>query len=394
MMSSSSHRAPSFIGLLCLVTGSLGMLVSRTAAAERLLLEEHFSSAASLGAWKRTVGAQNGRGAQSSIAWDAGAVRLSGDSNTHVWTALVREVEVPSGSWLRISGRMRTEDVTGGPLMNCNLFVKHEKGIVGTRIVTGTTTWTEVRRRFAVPTGARRVTVGLFLSLPGRAWFDDVLIEAVPAPAWSESTSGRYRYLTLPGDAVPAEARRYNEESYRIVSSFLGVAEPSRVTFFKYPDLATKEELTGRVGNAHREGQVIHSIWPTDRHEIVHVLADRWGDPPALIAEGLAVHLSGGWQGKPVRSYARDLVKAEKWIPPSALLTSFAFRAKPDLATYAVAGALVEWVLKTRGAKMLRSLYTTLRNTAPEADLRRRLVEALGVSLDRFDADLLAYVGR
>jgi hypothetical protein len=166
------------------------------------------------------------------------------------------------------------------------------------------------------------------------------------------------------------------------------------VSFVKYPDLPTKEELTGNAGNAHREGATIHSIWQTDRHEIVHLLAGSWGDPPALLAEGLAVHLSGSWQGQPVRAFAQGLTQGGRWIAPSAMLSSAAFRALPDLDTYAVAGAFVGWVVARHGKATLRALYRRLQNGAPPEENRRALEEILGRSSSGIDDQVRAWAGR
>src|SRR6185295_9666247 len=222
--------------------------------------------------------------------------------------------------WVRLHGRMRTEGVTPGAHGDCNLYLKYAGGLVPTRPLAGTNPWTDVGRRIELPPETTRVTVGLFLDAPGTAWFDDVRLEVTPPPAWTERADGHYLYRTLPGDEVPAEARAFDEESYRRVADYLGVPGPAVVTYWKYPDLAAKEELSGRAGNAHREGQAIHSIFATDRHEIVHVLADAWGDPPALLGEGLAVYLSGGWQGRPVKAYAAELMGKGAWVAPSSIL--------------------------------------------------------------------------
>jgi hypothetical protein len=215
---------------------------------------------------------------------------------------------------------------------------------------------------------------------------------AAPAARWSEIAEGHYLYRVMAGDEITANARRFNEESYRSVSTFFGVSEPARVTFVKYPDMATKQRISGVGGNAHRVGSTLHTIWPTDRHEIVHILGDRWGDPPALVAEGLAVLLSGGWQGKPVRVYARELAQGGGWIAPSAILASRAFRSLPDLRTYAVGAAFVEWLLTTRGKEVVRRLYGALRNTAPEAQNRRTLESTLSAPLSAIDGEVKRWV--
>jgi hypothetical protein len=71
--------------------------------------------------------------------------------------------------------------------------------------------------------------------------------------------------------------------------------------------------------------------------------------------------------------------------------TGNAFRSVPDLESYAVGGAFVEWIDSTRGKAVLRDLYRKLDNAAPEAENRKRLEETLGPSAD-VDAKVRAWV--
>lgn len=341
------------------------------------LLSESFDGAAAVDGWKRMSGAEIAAAPENEIGWDDGAVRMRATRETRKWNALYRELDTGGASWVTVSAKIRTDgiDSTDAPRQNCNLFLKHAGGIGGTRIVTGTQT-TSVRRRLEVTPG--KVTLGFFCSMPGQAWFDDIKMEKSVAPVWTEKKHGHFLYRTLPGDAVDDDALAYNEESFRIVSEYFGVKEHAPIPFMKYPDLATLEELTGFVGNAFRQGPVIHRIWTRDRHEMVHVLADAWGDPPALIAEGLAVVLSGSWQGKPVRDYARELAQKGGWHAPSSLIGSQRFRSVPDLESYAVGAAFVAWVEATHGRAKVKDLYGKLGNKASDADNLKRFEELLG----------------
>ena len=264
-----------------------------------ILLEEHFDDEASLNQWTVGVGAQRGQGSNASVRFDGGAVLFESTPDDVRWPMLTREVTLESAGseplWVAIRGTVRSEDLDAqaAHFANCHLFIKHSGGLVATRVLSGTNAETELMRAVLIPAGIKTFSVGVFASMPGRAWFDDVRVERMPPPERHSETAGHFRYITLGDDTVDDVSRTYNEESFRIVSEFLGVQRDAPIDFFKYPDRAAKELFTANPGNAHRSGAEIHSLWATDRHEIVHVLADAWGDPPALIAEGLAVHLSG-----------------------------------------------------------------------------------------------------
>jgi hypothetical protein len=223
--------------------------------------------------------------------------------------------------------------------------------------------------------------------MPGTAWFDDVTVEAADPPAWQSARVGPFRYFILPGDGIPESSGKYNDESYRIVTEMFGKG-PEVVDFYKYPDLDTKEELTGIRGNAHRSGKVIHSIWPSDRHEIVHVFADAWGDPPALLAEGIAVWISGAWQDQPVKAAAKKILQEERWIPLGEIFRTVDFRQHPDRVTYGIAGAFVGYLLETRDRAVLKGLYGGLRNGAPLDQNLAVWQAVLGMSPDEADEKL------
>ncbi|MCZ6601427.1 MAG: hypothetical protein O6952_00310, partial [Planctomycetota bacterium] len=259
-----------------------------------------------------------------------------------------------------------------------------------TRVLSGTNDSLEVARRLEVPEGAEEITVGCFLSMPGKAWFDDVMIEAVEPPAWKTAETEHYRYHWLAGDAVWEQARKYNERSYVLVSEFFERRDPVKVAYYKYPDRDTKEEYTGNRGNAHIRGEDIHSIWPSDRHEIVHILCREWGDPPAILGEGIAVYLSGKWLGKSLKEAGREVAAGGKWVSIANLLDTGKFRSHSDLLTYPIAGSFVQWLVETRGKETLRKLYGGMKNTASSEDNRRAFKEVLGLSVENANLKLIS----
>ena len=365
------------------------------------LLAESFDGVRPLEAWKEVDGASEGVGPASTIALDDGGVRLEGAADTRRWRALERTTALAGATWIRVSARTRTDGLVPDGVHHASCYVytrfvdasgRRVGELVATRAVLGTTPWTSVARRFPVPAGATDVTVGLFLALPGRAWFDDVRVDGASAPDWHEATAGHYRYRWLGGDTIPDNARAFNTESFRLAAEFLGVdaaGTPGTVDYFKYPSKAMKEELMGDPGNALTlpDGS-IHSIFATDRHEIVHVLARPWGNPPALLGEGLAVYLSGDWQGMPVTTYAKGLVD-RGWVGLGDLLETSAFRSRPDLTTYAIAGAFVAWLMAQPDGKVrLRVLCGKIAPSASAADSRRTIEEALGATVEQLDTKL------
>ncbi len=357
------------------------------------LLEERFDDPDALSRWKAVDGARVGPDPASRASIEGGALRLEADAATQRWLSMERTARLAGARWVRVSVRVRTEDVdpAAARYPYCYLYVRFPRGPgQALRPFTGTNPWTSVARRLPVPQGAEEVTVACFLSMPGRAWFDDVRVEAVDPPKWEEVRAGRTVFRWLPGDGVPEKARQFNPESRKPGAELRGTEGPAAVSYFKYPDVAVKEEYSGRGGNGHVQGDEIHTIWATDRHEIVHILARPWGDPPALLGEGLAVHLSGAWQGRPVSEAARAILEAGKWIPLDDLLDTQAFRQRDDLATYGIAGAFSAWIAEVHGKEKLKALFARLKAAAPVEENRGAFREVLGLSPDEADARLRA----
>lgn len=372
----------------------LALVLGRATAGEAVLLAEDFGRPDALSAWQTVVGAQVGTGSTSVASLDDGALRLHVAPTDQRFVSLQQTVAVPPGSELLVTLRMRTKGVDPGPARfdNCDLYVRVGDGpIDATRVLFGDNAWTPLRRRFAVPPAGAVANVGLFLSMPGDAWFDDVRVEAVPPLRWNVAQDGPYEYRWLDGDDVSLPDRQRNAATFERVRAWLGVAAPPRVTYWKYPDPRTKEEVTGDGGNGHAGPDAIHTVWPVDAHEVVHVLTRRWGDAPALVAEGLAVHLSGAWQGRPVADYARDLVAQGRWVPLDELYATSDFRAHPDLVTYAEAGAFAEWLAR-KGPAPFRLLYERTKAGGASAEDRAAFQAVVGMDLATVDREVRGWL--
>lgn len=371
------------------------LLLARVAlAADPVLLDAAFDTP-SLDGWTIEPGASVGSGPLSTATVEEGALVLRVAAETERFLVVKRTVEVTPGTTVNVAVRMRTEAVDPGPARfdNCDVFVVFEgQRLQALPVLTGTTPWRTLERTFTVPASSRHVDIGAFLSMPGTAWFDDLRVVVVDAPAFTEATSGSFAYRTLPGDRVGPQEQAFNEESVRRVRAMFGAGPEGPIVYYKYPDNATKARLTGQGGNAHTDGSAIHSVWPSDRHEIVHIYARAWGSPPPLLGEGIAVWMSERWQGQPIPASARGVLTRGEWIPLASLLDAAAFRAAPDLVTYAEAGALVAWVAETHGQGALKELYGAVRADADVAANASAFARILGVDLVAADAALRAWV--
>lgn len=126
-----------------------------------------------------------------------------------------------------------------------------------------------------------------------------------------------------------------------------------------------------------------------ERHEIMHVVAERtWGSPAAgteWLQEGLAQAADGMCAGYPNAEVAAALAARHGWLTLDAVLRRF--REQPDVRAYLQAAAFTETLLREHGPAPLRRLWREGAGPGsrvaglPLAVLERRWREALSAPL-------------
>ena len=199
-----------------------------------------------------------------------------------------------------------------------------------------------------------------------------------PAGPNDELTDGfqspHYTFRWTPGDDTINAA--WLELFHTWLTGQLGVEPAYRINYFKYKDVAQKQRLTGTFGNgiAFPDEHEVHTIWPNDNHEIVHVIVvSEFGRPIALFNEGIAValavdpprnDLTPRWNGVPVATVARALIDAGN-VPPLANLIrdDGSFRTYSENVTYPLAGAFVHSLIQQHGIAKMIELLQSSRHT-------------------------------
>jgi hypothetical protein len=173
------------------------------------------------------------------------ALQLSGDTATCRWLGpMMGPLAVSPGEIYRLSGMMKTEgvDAEGRRFRNSQFFAiafdaaNKRCGYYGIDPVYGTTPWTRLEKGFVIPPNATTMKVGLFLSVPGSATFDDLRLERlerpVPEQGWNRTESWRTDadYLVDVLEAVhPAPYAVRSREGFRRDLDTL-VAQADRVS--------------------------------------------------------------------------------------------------------------------------------------------------------------------
>ncbi len=138
-----------------------------------------------LDGWEITEGAR-GPGVEkvSEVSIDAGELRLSGDAATTVWRMAGKSVPVRGGDrvFLRVAARCRGIAPEGARFRNANalLIFDRPRTLVRSAVMTGGLERVDLYVHALAPKEATKVTVALFLSMPGAIWFDDPRLSVTP----------------------------------------------------------------------------------------------------------------------------------------------------------------------------------------------------------------------
>jgi hypothetical protein len=217
--------------------------------------------------------------------------------------------------------------------------------------------------------------------------------EAMPLSRFIETVAFEYHYSA--SDTIDVT---WQEAYHQWATAALGVSPPRRIVYNKYLSRAHMGAITG-VGNtngyADPNRYEIHTIWPRDNHEVVHLYSLAWGMPVALWTEGLAVafqtdpaagDLVARWSRVALDDHARQFIAQGRLVPIGDLLTTVDFRRFDPNVTYPEAGSFMKFVLATCGLEGVKQLYRGHRDDSPHA-VRSQFDQACGRPIESAEAD-------
>jgi hypothetical protein len=235
------------------------------------------------------------------------------------------------------------------------------------------------------------------------------LLFVVLAAAITGACSGSPTSPTSPvGGGGPALAvdTDWQERYHTWATATLGVTNARRITYNKYTSRSHMQAVIG-VGNtngfADRASFTIHTLWPIDNHEVVHLFTSDWGDPVALVNEGLAVafqidparDLTPRWSGTPLHDLMRSFRQQNRAVPLARLVETASWRAEDPNVTYPESGSFMRWLIDTYGLDRVRGLYA--RAAGPNeaaAGVRASCAAVYGRSLEDLEQEWLAAIAR
>jgi hypothetical protein len=225
---------------------------------------------------------------------------------------------------------------------------------------------------------------------------------APPVPLAAESANFRFYYS--PGDSVQVERQ---EAFHAWAVARLGVAVPQKIEYRKY---TSRDDMGARTGTYNTNGFAepalftVHTLWPWDNHETVHIYTALVGRPSDFFNEGIAVAfqtdpLAGDFEprfnGEQVHDAARRYRQlGQLLIPLSRIVTTSGFRAVSDsVLSYREAGSFVAFLIARFGLDSVRPFFRASTRDDGLAVIEQRFEQSFGATLSAAEAEWLAFVG-
>jgi hypothetical protein len=220
-----------------------------------------------------------------------------------------------------------------------------------------------------------------------------------PLPVANESASFRYHYAEA--DRVDAD---WQETYHAWATARLGVRLPQKIEYYKYQ---SRQDMGNHTGNYGTNGFAeparfeLHTLWPTDNHEVVHIYTALVGRPSDFFNEGIAVafqtnpatsRFESVFNGQEVhQACAQYLQNGTLVVPLNRIVLTNDFRAIGDsVLSYREAGSFLRFMIDRYSLERVLEFFRISSRTDSIATISVRFQTALGVSIEDAEAAWLA----
>lgn len=214
-------------------------------------------------------------------------------------------------------------------------------------------------------------------------------------PVAGESVSFRYHYA--PGDSVDAN---WQESYHAWATTKLGVRVAQKIDYYKYQ---TREDMGAHTGNYSTNGFAepsrfeIHTLFPTDNHEVVHIYTSLVGRPSDFFNEGIAVafqtnpaagNFESVFNGQQVHQACQQYLQLGTLVVPlDRVVQTSDFRAISDqVLSYREAGSFVRFAVDSYGTDRVLEFFRISGRDDSLATIKQRFATAVGVPMDAVEA--------
>jgi hypothetical protein len=243
--------------------------------------------------------------------------------------------------------------------------------------------------------------IGLFLIVAVAGALACGGLSTEPAPTLSmNGESATTRYYFEPGDVVDT-ARQEAFNAWALTR--LELTLPRKIEFRKYSSRSAMSRYTGTGNtNAFAEPETfrIHTIWPWDNHEVVHIFSALVGRPSDFFNEGFAVSFQADpmnrdftvrFNGMQVHEACRGYRHGGTLpLPLSRYVTTAGFRALPDdVMSYRMAGSFVLFLEERYGLSRVLAFFRASGRDDSLATIESKFLQAFGERLEEAETGWL-----
>ena len=212
-----------------------------------------------------------------------------------------------------------------------------------------------------------------------------------------------FLFRSAPGDSVQVD-RQLAYHAW--VQRELGITAARRITYNKYLSREHMGEVIGvsnTNGWAEAPAYAIHTIWPYDNHECVHLYASALGMPVSLLTEGFAVAFQTNpiandfvprWSGTFVHDLARTFRTDGRLVPIDQMLQSSQFRSHDLNVVYPEAGSFARFLIDAYGLATFKDLYGQVTANDVAVTVAAKFASVYGKSVDQLEAEWWAVLDR
>jgi len=216
--------------------------------------------------------------------------------------------------------------------------------------------------------------------------------------AQEETANITFRFT--PGDSVDAA---WQQRFHDAITSAFGIALPARLKYYKYRTRAQLLNLTGHDTNGFAEPDVftVHSIFPHDGHEALHVYSARVGRPSNFFNEGIAVALNVDpadptdvprWNGTHVYEHTQLLIRTNQRVPLATIITSDGFGTTTEWVGYGEAGSFVRYLVDQYGLGRMLQFFAMSARDDPRSRIEANVQAVWGQPVAQLEAEWLAFI--
>lgn len=223
-----------------------------------------------------------------------------------------------------------------------------------------------------------------------------------PLPVAADSANFVYHYAA--GDTVDAV---WEEQYHTWATARLGITLPQKIGYYKYTSRQDMGDHTGSYNTnafADPTRYEIHTLWPTDNHEVVHIYTAQFGRPSNFFNEGIAVAFqvdpAAGdfvprFNGLAVHEACRQYLGANQLVVPlDRVISGSGFNSISDsVLAYREAGSFVSFVIERYGLAAVIRFFRASSANDDVATIKARFQQAVGVPFAQVEAEWLSMLG-